>query len=314
MTQIAKSSYLFYSRFGVGKSTQARYIAQYIRRKLGKRTRVVALDTGSLGAPLRSLIDDGTVEGLLVPTAPEYNPMAIMRKIRRGEWPKDGVINKPTRIEEKGAVRYKSNTEWLPWKPETTAEVGAYFVDSLTEYANSLMYDAKAKNLRTGDDASSQPRVEDGEQIGTNTRNHYADAQGEVVASMTAFCDLPIEIVAFTALEDSGTDDDTGVTHTVLGPKIVGKKAIAIIPSKVTNCFHLTSEGIGAQKRVNCWYEDHPSELPRVNWPCKIGLEVDQLPLLWKHYPKGYIPLTLEAGIGEFLDFKDSLIKKEVTK
>lgn len=296
-----KTSILFYGKSGVGKSTQARYIAEYVYARFGKKTRYVGLDTGSLFAPIESLIAKGIVEPLLVPTAPEFNPMATMRKIRRGEWPKDGTIQPSVKVKD----GYKNPNIWTPWGEHESAEIGAYFVDSLSEYANALMYDSRAKNIRYGSEGS-QPRVEDGEQIGTNTMLHYGEAQGEVCAAMTSFLMLPIEIVGFTALEDSGTDDDGGVSRTALGPKLVGKKAITMIPARVLNNFHLVSEGSGRQRTIKAWYEDHPSELPKLNWPAKVGLEVNELPKFWKAYPSGFIPLTLEKGIRDFLEFREN--------
>ena len=69
------------------------------------------------------------------------------------------------------------------------------------------MSDAKQKNLRSGNDANSTPRTEDGEQSGTNTQSHYGDAHTEVLDAMNAFQMLPIHIAAFTAREGMGTDD-----------------------------------------------------------------------------------------------------------
>lgn len=303
-----KTSLLFYGKSGVGKSSQARYIAEYVHQRYGKKTRVIALDAGSLFGPVTSLIDKGIVEPLLVPTAPEFNPMATMRKVRRGEWIDGGQIVQSKKL---GNGQWQNPNQWRAWSEKDSAEIGAYFIDSLTEYANALMYDSKAKNIRIGNEGS-QPRVEDGEQIGTNTISHYSDAQGEIISAMTAFLALPIPIVAFTALEDTGTDDDSGVAMTVLGPKIVGKKAITIIPAKVMNNFHLTAEGVGRAKVVKAWYDPHPSvELKGKDWPSKIGLEPQELPEFWKKFPDGHIKLSLDKGIGEYLEWVDSVRGKE---
>lgn len=298
---VEKTSMLFYGKSGVGKSTQAKYIATHIYEKYGKKTRYIALDTGSLWKPVESLIAKGIVEPLLVPTAPEFNPMATMRKIRRGEFPKGGVIQ----ASEKVGDRYRNPNIWEPWTDKQTNEIGAYFVDSISEYGNALMYDSRAKNLRAGGDPTSQPRVEDGEQSGTNTQSHYGDAQGEVCAGMTSFFMLPIHVAAFTALEDMGTDDDSGISKPALGPMLPGKKAITKIPARVLNNFHLTSAGVGEQKIVKAWYDDHDSEIAKLKWPAKVGLEDDVLPEFWKKFPGGFMQLKLGQGIGEFLEFLD---------
>jgi hypothetical protein len=300
MTEITdKNSFLFYGRSGVGKSTQAKYIAQYVYDKWGKKTRYLALDTGSLWKPVQKLIDAGIVEPLLVPTAPEFNPMATMRKLRRGEWPQDNTIKQSEKI---GLNNWKNPNVWLPWTDKNTAEIGAYFVDSITEYANALLYDSRAKNVRGGND-SGPARVEDGEQAGMNTQTHYAEAQSETCAGMTAFFMLPIHIAAFTALEDTGQEDVGGVTRPTLGPMLVGQKAITKAPARVLNNIRMVSEGVGSKRVVRGWYEEHPSAIATMKWPSKIALEPEQWEEFWKIHPNGYIPLTLEKGIGEFLEF-----------
>ena len=317
MTLISdKTSLLFYSKSGNGKSTQARYIAEYLWKKHKKKLRFIAADRGSLWSPVQDLVDQGIVIPLEFPTSSEFNPFAVMRKLRRGEWPQDGVVNAPTRVETKNGaglqVQYKMNTIWNPWCSKDSDEIGGYFIDSLTSYALSLMSDAKQKNLRSGNDANSTPRTEDGEQSGTNTQSHYGDAHTEVLDAMNAFQMLPIHIAAFTALEGMGTDDSGGSKRPALGPETVGKAINAVIPSRVQSCLHLTSEGEGAKKVVKAWYESHDSEIAAFKWPCKIGLLPTELAQFWKQFPNGFIPLSLDKGIGAFLEFRDSMRKKEV--
>ena len=112
-----KTSLMCYGASDAGKSTQARYIAEFVHRVYGKKTRLIALDRGSLWAPAQDLVDEGIVIPLEFPTSYEFNPMAIMRKLRRGEWPSGGVVEKPTaKAEKKGLgveeIKYYSNTVW----------------------------------------------------------------------------------------------------------------------------------------------------------------------------------------------------------
>ncbi len=307
-----KTSILAYGKSGTGKSTQARYIAEYVHRKTGKKTRYIALDRGSLWAPCQDLVEAGIVIPLEFQTASEYNPMAVMRKLRRGEWPEGGKVNMPTRVVVNGKVQYKPNTTWLPWTEETTKEIGAVVVDSLTSYATSFMSDAKQKNVRMGGEAGAQPREEEGETSGTNTQTHYGDAHLEVLDALNAFQALPVEICFFTALEDTGTDDTGGSKRTVLGPATVGKAIVATVPQRVQNNFHLTAEGVGAGRKVAAWYQDHPnSDIASLTWPAKVGLLPAELPEFWKAFPKGFIPLTLEKGIVEFLEWRDAVRERK---
>jgi len=299
---LGKTSLIVYGASDSGKSTQARYVAEHVYKMTGKKTRLIALDRGSLWSPSQDLVDAGIIVPLEFPTGHEYNPFAVMRKLRRGEFPVDGIINLPTRIEEKGVVRYQTNTKWRPWSPEDEAEIGAIVIDSLSSYATAFMSDVKQKNQRSGDPAAA-PRLEDGEQMGTNTMNHYADCHTEILDLLQSFQSLPVHITMFTALEGKGEDDDSGIKRTALGPETIGKAINGKLPSRVNHCFHLVAEGAGKDKKIKAWYNKHPSEIPKIEWPSKVTLPPAQLKDLWAKWPNGYIPLSLEAGIGEFLEF-----------
>ena len=309
-----KISLMMYGASDSGKSTQARYIAEHVYNTTGKRTRLIALDRGSLWSPCADLVDKGIVIPLEFPTSYEFNPMAIMRKLRRGEFPEGGVISAPTSSQVRKPngemeTKYMTNTKWLPWTAQTTEEIGAIVVDSLTTFATAYMSDTKQKNIRAGSDASSAPRMEEGEQMGTNTMSHYGDAHTEILDALQAFQSLPVGVTMFTALEGLGADDDTGVKRPALGPETVGKAINGKLPSRVNHCFHLVAEGAGAKKIVKAWYCKHPSELPKLEWPSKVTLPPAKLKEFWAKYPLGFIPLSLDKGIGEFLQFVES--KKE---
>ena len=311
-----KTSLMVYGASDAGKSTQMRYVAEHVFNTTGKKTRLIALDRGSLWSPCQDLVDKGIVIPLEFPTSYEFNPMAIMRKLRRGEWPKGGVINAPTATEGKKPgtneveIRYKTNTIWEPWTEEATKEIGAIGLDSFTTFATAYMSDTKQKNIRQGQDAGSVPRSEEGEQMGTNTISHYADAHTEILDALQAFQALPVQITMFTALEGLGADDDTGIKRPALGPETVGKAINGKLPSRVNHCFHLVAEGVGAKKIVKAWYCKHDSDIAKLQWPAKISLTPVVLQKFWAKYPLGYIPLSLTKGIGEFLEFIDAETSK----
>ena len=85
-------SILCYGKSGSAKTSQIRYIAEYVFEKYGKRTRMITSDAGSLWSPVQDLVDAGIVVPLLFPTDPAYNPLSTMRKLRRGEWPEGGFL------------------------------------------------------------------------------------------------------------------------------------------------------------------------------------------------------------------------------
>lgn len=307
-----KISIMTYGASESGKSSQVRHIAAHVFRTTGKKTRLIALDRGSLWSPSQDLVDGTSDEfpgekiiiPLEFPTSHEFNPFAIMRKLRRGDWPEGGKINLPTRVERNGAVMYQTNTKWRPWGEQDDKEIGAICVDSLTSFATTFMSDVKQKNQRNGDPAS-QPRLEDGEQMGTNTQSHYGDCHTEILDLLQSFQALPVAITLFTALEGKGEDDDSGIKRPTLGPETVGKAINGKLPSRVNHCFHLQTEGVGKAKIVKAWYGRHPSEIPKLEWPAKTSLTPRELKALWAKWPNGYIPLDLDRGLQDFLEFLD---------
>lgn len=270
------------------------------------RTRFICTDGGSLWEALADYVEEGFVDALLVPSSPQYNPYAVMRKLGRGEWPAEGKINLPT-IQKVGTeTKYKSNTEWKPW--DDGNKIGLICTDSLTGYSSAYMYDAAVKNIRRGSEAGGGVRDEEGEQYGSNTQSHYGDAQNEIKNYINAIVALPCPFSYFTALEDGGTENTTGVKRPVFGPQIAGSAATGELPKLVTNCFHLVAEGVGADRKVRAYYDEHedPSLPPKMKWKAKASSILPEQRLEFvKRFPGGFIPLTLERGIADFLTFKD---------
>lgn len=301
-----KMSVMAYGPSGAGKTTQFRYFAKYVHDVYGLRSRFICTDGGSLWECVQDYIDEGFVDALLVPANPQYNPYAIMRKLGRGLWPKGGVINLPTEVKVGAEVKYKSNTEWLAYP--TDDSIGLIGTDSLTGYSSSFMFDAGVKNIRRGGEASNGVRDEEGEQYGSNTQGHYMDCQSEIKNYINSIVALPCPFSYFTALEDGGTENTTGVKRPVYGPQIAGSAATGELPKLVTNCFHLVAEGIGAGRVVKAFYEEHedPTLPPKMKWKAKASSILPEQRLDFvKQFPAGNIQLSLTKGIREFLEWKD---------
>ena len=305
-----KTSILCYSDSGVGKTTQFRYLAEYVWNRFQLKSRFICLDGGSLWGCVEDFVEQGFVEPLQVPVTPEFNPFSTMKKLGRGMWPKDGIIHQPAAIaptKQGEAIRYKTNTEWLPLTPEIAAKIGLIGTDSLTGYSSALMYDQAATNIRRGGEAGTV-REEEGEQMGSNTQGHYGDTQNEVKNYVNAIVALPIPYAYFTALADGGTENTSGVKRPVFGPQIAGSAATGEMPKLVTNCFHLTAEGLGTARVVKAFYEDHPDPAlpPNMKWKAKSSslLPMQKMEFA-KKFPQGFFPLSPERGIRDFLDFRD---------
>lgn len=298
---------MIYGASGTGKTSQMRYFSKYVWDTYKLRSRFVCTDGGSLWEVLQDYIEEGFVDALLVPSNPQYNPYAVMRKLGRGLWPKGSVINLPSEVKVGSEIKYKSNTEWLPFP--TDGSIGLIGTDSLTGYSSSYMYDAAVKNIRRGSEAGGGVRDEEGEQYGSNTQSHYGDAQNEIKNYINSIVALPCPFSYFTALEDGGTENTTGVKRPVYGPQIAGSAATGELPKLVTNCFHLVAEGIGASRVVKAFYEEHedPTLPPKMKWKAKASSILPEQRLDFvKQFPAGNIQLSLTKGIREFLEWKDS--------
>lgn len=324
-----KMSIMTYGASGVGKTTQFRYFSRYLFDTYGLRSRFICYDGGSLWECVQDYVDEGFVDVIQVPNAPEFNPFAVTRKLARGEWPtegKDGVfrVNMPTPVKQGAETRWKSNTQWRAWNAEDTATLGLIGTDSVTGCSSAFMFDAAVKNVRRGSEAGGGVRDEEGEQYGSNTQSHYGDAQNEIKNYINSIVALPCPFSYFTALEDGGTENTTGVKRPVYGPQIAGSAATGELPKLVTNCFHLVAEGIGASRVVKAYYEEHedPTLPPKMKWKAKASSILPEQRLEFvKRYPGGFLPLSLTDGIREFLVAKDQmdaamrvpqLVKKEV--
>jgi hypothetical protein len=303
-----KMSIMAYGASGVGKSTQARYLAKYVHDIYKLRTRFICTDGGSLWEALADYVEAGFVDTLLVPAASDFNPFAIMNKIAKGMWPEGGIVNRPTPKKIGNDTRYETNTKWLPWTDHETDTIGLIVTDSLTGYSSMLLNDFAIKSNRKGSDPGNSGE-EEGEKFGSNTLTHYGDVQTTIKNYINAVVALPCPFSYFTALEDGGTENVTGVKRPVFGPQIAGNAATGELPKMVTNCFHLQAEGVGAERKVRAFYDDHPdpSLPPNMKWKAKASsIRPEQRLDFVKTFSGGFIPLTLDKGIRTFMEFKDS--------
>lgn len=310
------NSILAYGRTGTTKTSQIRYLAEYVYEKTGKKTRMITSDTGSLWSPVEDLVDAGLIVPLLFPIDPEYNPQSTMRKLRKGMWPKADALKPSVKVNN----GWRSQNEWTVWGEKESKEIGAYAVESLTSYGSGILRDLREKNIVIGGASVPGFRTEDEETFASNTMQHYGMGQGEILDMLQSFVALPIEMVYFTALEGAGEDDDGPSKRTVLGPKSVGKAITEVIPQRVGDCLHLVDFVDGDKREIRAYLRNHPdAQVARMNWPAKVRMlnTPKVLAEFNKKFPQGYMTLSIEKGIRELLEFKDamkaSMKKEEVT-
>ena len=304
---MAANSILAYGKTGVTKTSQIRYIAEYVYSRWGKKTRMITSDTGSLWAPVEDLVDAGIILPLLFPTDPAYNPLSTMRKLRRGEWPKEGILQPSKKV----GNGFQSQNQWEPWSSHQTQTIGAYAVESLTSYGSGILRDLAEKNISVGAGSVPGLRTEEGETFASNTMQHYGMGQSEILEMLNSFIALPVELVYFTALEGAGEDDDGPTKRTVLGPKSLGKAITEVIPQRVGDCLHLVDTvAESGQREIRAYLRNHPdSQVAKMNWPAKVRLlnTPEVLKEFQRRYPEGFMKLTVENGLRELLEFKDEM-------
>ena len=299
---------LAYGKSRTTKTSQFRFIAEYCWEKYGKRSRFVTTDTGSLWAPIADLVEADIVRPLLVPVDPAYNPITIMRKLRRGEWPKE-------RDDKGNAVLkpFRDKPTWEPWdKQADSNEIGAYGIESLTTYGEGGMRDLREKNITVGDKPTPGHRTEDGENYAANSMNHYSMMHNEIMDLLNALSVLSVRFVYVTALEGIGEDDDGASKRPVLGPKVPGKAITELIPSRVMDCLHMVVAPMdGGKSEVRCYVRSHPDAvISKMNWPAGLRLPSIFATADLKKWPNGYFVPSEDRGIRELLDFHDEISAK----
>lgn len=317
------STTLLYGQTRTAKTSQARFVAERVWKKYKKKTRFITSDTGSMWAPIQDLVDVGIVKPIFMPEDPSYNPQSVLRKLRRGEWPKGDVIKASVR-EGNG---WKTLNEWLSWeKQEDSKEIGAYVFESMTTFGEAIMRDLREKNITVGQKDVPGLRREDGEVFASNTESHYGNAQMELSDLFLAVAHLPVhevlltahEVIKFIGQNDTNASGKVALQGAViLGPNIPGKMAISSVPAKVGACVHMQWVSEGNKRELRAYIQPHASELPKYLWPA--GLRSISIPsildMIDKRYPGGYMVVSKDRGIGELFDLRDEILElaKEYT-
>jgi len=294
-------SILNYGKTRTAKTSQAKFIAEYVWKRWQKKTRFVTTDTGSLWEPIQSMVDVGLIQPLFVPTDPSYDPLSLLRKLRRGAWPEgyttDGFC-----------LKTKGGNKWLEWGAQKdSAEIGAYVFESLSSMGAGSMRDLAEKNITVGTQSVPGYRTENGEVFGQNTENHYGMIITEMSALLSAFTTLPVEIVYITAWDEVVEPRDKDLQKVYkLGPLLPGRKLVDSVPGSVNILIHSMIAG----DQIRCYVKPHPWEvLNKYSWPA--GLRFEASPAVLKKidekWPEGYFVPSRDKGIGEILEFRDQM-------
>lgn len=209
-----KRTILLYGRTRAGKSTQIGQLAEFVKKTLGKRTRLYTGDRGGVG-PIQPYIDLGIIE---VVSKGDTDPWIFWNKAVRGY------------------VRDAAG-KWIPGLKD---DIGLYAFESMTSFADDLMLDMAKKaaaGVSIGGGANvAFPVSGDGETLKVSGANMamYGVAQNRVTEEVWESQKLPADYILWTA--SASKDDDPSASGKVLGPAVVGKA----LTTEVPRWFHLT--------------------------------------------------------------------------
>lgn len=294
-----------YGETGTGKTVQIGRIAEWVRRRFGKVSRLVTADSGA--DPIQALIDDSTMEILDLKNLHDKDePFALLMKLSEGAWP---IVTPEGRLSMS-----RSPKRGEPIVRADGKQVGLIAFEGLSTISEVLLMDHAKKGRKLSQDLAytfSETVLVDGKPenvvVGKAAQAHYGNVQEFVVWTLVPRTSvLPVDIVVWTAHEARGEEDGgAGLSKSVLGPATVGKAMVGGTGKKFMDTLHLTKERKGTELLYKAWYEDHPDEALKTSmWRAKLSLPLEKNEQLHKMFPGGFIPLSSQGGLERYLDLK----------
>lgn len=203
-----KTTILLYGRSGSGKSTQIGELAEYVFKKLGKRTRLATADRGGLD-----------------PILP-YVKLGLVEPVEMGDSDPWIFLNKVTR----GYVRDKNEK----WVQGNNSNIGCFAFESMRSMAEALMANLAVKagqNVSIGGGSNISFDVAgDGEKlkISGNNMAHFGVVQNRMTEEIWQSQKLDAPYICWTS--SVSKDEDQAAATKVLGPDVIGKALTAEVP------------------------------------------------------------------------------------
>lgn len=298
--QVAARTAIAYGDSGLGKSTNARFFAQWMFERTGKAVRLVSAEDSSK-LVFQPLIEVGIVQPLFLTRS--QSPLVLLRKLAKGEW---AFKRNP-----------KSDTiEWVSLE-KWQGEVSAYIIEGLTSICEQLLEDAR-ENHRFLREQKTDAFEIGGEKFATASQTAYGFVQSEALRALKGFGMLPVDRVLWTAHETKGSEEDTKAP--IRGPALVGSARTASIQKYCGTLLHF--DGIQSEQTANgqkvtvvrprVWFKRHPDPLfPNIHYPAKTTIPVEQIKELDKIFPGGFFDPGTEygAGLDKFFNVEANLLK-----
>jgi hypothetical protein len=292
-------TYLLYGDTGTGKTAQIGELAKWEFARTGRITRLISADSG--WDPIEHLIGPG---GCIQAYDMQYvpNPFAVITKLSEGEWPivKDG---KPVMVRS---------------SPGELAKIGQYAIEGITTLAEILLANHASNARQLSQDVAYKYRDRVDEEVNGKVQSteitfanvamsHYGDVQNRVLYDIVPrFAALPVDRVIWTGHEARGDDQTSGIKKSILGPGTAGTAAVGRTVRKFGETFHLVKvEGRGGGIERRAYYEDHPDDTLKAKlWPANTRVSLEEVAGLHKKFQGGFVPLTPEAGLNKYFDYK----------
>jgi hypothetical protein len=291
--QVSARTIILYGDSGLGKSTNARFFAQWMYERTGKPSRLVAFEDSSK-VVFQPLIDLGLVEAVFLTKA--QNPLVAMRRLARGEWP---IFASDHTIKE--------------WKPlqSWAGSIAAYIIEGLTSGSESLLEEAREEHRFLREQKTDAFEI-GGEKFASSSQTAFGFVQQEMLRNMKGFGMLPVERVLWTGHECVGSDEDT--KDPIRGPGLVGKAATDKVRKYCGLLLHI--DGVKQQNgmlKPRIYFRKHPDpKFVNIFYPAKTTLPVEMVPELEKVCPGGYFEPGVRYGEGldKFLQIEADLIER----
>lgn len=297
---IQRASILVYSPTGAGKSSLGFSLVRYVKKELGKRTRIILTDfQESETIDLLAALPDADLWDI---TAWPF-PFEALNYAFMGYWPENPLDPKSKMIAPTDAT----------WE-----EFGGYMFDGITGSANLMMGNMSNRAARGEKIGQDPPTMfADGAlKIGGNSMAHYGVAQRQMLdrveksktLGLTAQKKHPM-IRYYTAMECKAEDKEQTGKVMVKGPEVAGQALTAAFGRNFGNMFCLHREKNGERRMyLTEWYDSNDP----VPYKAKCSLPG----AVWDGKTPSYIvipqpfPTDRHWGLGEYLTLLEQMQEK----
>lgn len=301
---------LMYGATDMGKTSQLAQIAKWYANICPKKViRMVTADSGT--GPLQDEIAAGIVE--VISLRRYAAPFGLLQKISQGYWPVGDGKEDPKTGKVAWQVRQTQDSEW--------EGIGGYFIEGTQAISLLLLGDHTMTNRKLSQDMmytySQQFELVDAKtgvksaqsvDISGAAPAHYGDVQKFMTSKLIPDTGLlPVDMVVWTGHEGRGEDDTKMVKY---GPATVGKAAIAETSQLFQHTIHIDAlldpkTGNLDRRAYFTLHPDLQSMNPAVapKWEAKTSVPLPWQKELRERFKDGYVPLTIDKGMEQFLEF-----------